>query len=291
VRAVAALTHADGVPAAARRVARTAPAQRLLRAGLASRALVFVLLGYLVARVASGALGPTGKDEPASLPGVAQALAAQPGGRAILAVLAVGLFCYAAFSLVDAVLHHNTERPAAKRWGDRLLSAWGVVMYAGLGTYSFVVALSSVGRSTPQHDAQQKAHWSATVLRWPGGQFWLAAAGGVLLAIAGFLVSRACRRSFRPRLNRDDMSERTWLVANALGVAGYVGRAMLFGVVGGCIMSAAIENDPAHGQGVDGSVRILAADGLGRGMLWVLATLLVLYGGYVFVEARYRQVA
>jgi hypothetical protein len=87
------------------------------------------------------------------------------------------------------------------------------------------------------------------------------------------------------------MSARAWLLANVLGVTGYLGRAVLFGVVGGCIMSASIEDDPSHGQGVDGSVRILAESSAGRVLLWLLAVLLVVYGLYVFVEARYRRVA
>jgi hypothetical protein len=261
-----------------------------LRAGLAARALVFVVLAYLVARVASGALGEPSTSAPVSLPGVPQALARGPGGRAVLILLAAGLCLYALFSAVDALLHHDAETPAAKRWGDRLLSLWGTVMYLALGAYCLLVAVTSSARTTSTQDRQQKSRWSATVLRWPGGQFWLAAAAAVLLGIAAFLVSRAWRRSFRPRLQRDEMSRRVWRIAVLLGTAGYFGRACLFGVVGGCIMSAAIENDPDRGQGVDGSVRELAASVPGAVFLWALAVLLVAYGGYVGFETRYRRV-
>jgi hypothetical protein len=61
-------------------------------------------------------------------------------------------------------------------------------------------------------------------------------------------------------------------------------------VVGGCIMSAAVEDDPNHGQGVDGSVRLLAGNAAGVVLLWALAAALVMYGAYLFVEARYRRV-
>ena len=104
-------------------------------------------------------------------------------------VARLGLASYAVFSLIDAILHHDDEKPRANRW-------------------------------------------------------------------RGFLVSRAVRRSFRPRLDRDEMEPRTWKVAVVLGTVGYLGRAGLFALVGGCVLAAA----------------------------------LVVYGLYMFVETRYRYV-
>jgi hypothetical protein len=262
---------------------------RSLRAGLAARGIVFLIFAELVARVALGGLGEPSTSKPAQLTGVPQALAAQPGGRPVLVVLAIGMVLYALFSLVDAIRHHNDEDPAAKRWGDRALSAWGFVMYTGLAIYAFSVALSGSNSSSSQ-DNRQKAVWSAKVLRWPAGWFWLGLLAAVLLIMAAFLISRAWRRSFRPRLERERMSARTWRLAMVLGIVGYLGRATLFGIVGGCIMSAAVENDPQHGQGVDGSLRILAGDPAGEGLLWALVVMLVVYGLYMFIETRYRKV-
>jgi hypothetical protein len=260
-----------------------------VRTGLAARGVVFLVLGYLVARVAMGALGAGSTSHPVSLPGVPDALAAQPGGHVALCLLAVGLLLYALFSLVDTLLHHNDESPAAKRWGDRALSAFGVLMYTALSLYCFVLVVSGQKKTSGQ-DARQKAQMSATVLRWPAGWFWLGLLGAVLIAMAVFLVSRAWRRSFRPRFDRAAMSRRAWRAAMVLGTVGYLGRAALFAIVGGCILSAAIENDPSHGQGVNGAVRILAKSSLGPALLWLLAASMVAYGLYMFIETRYRRV-
>lgn len=284
----------DGAPAERLRAlteqfARNRWGERAVRVGLAARGVVFLVLGYLVARVALGALGETSTSQPASVPGVPQALAAQPGGQVALAVLGVGLMLYALFSLLDTALHHNDESPAGKRWGDRALSAFGVVMYAGLSVYCFTVAFGGE-RKTSGQDAQQKTQLSATVLRWPAGWFWLGLFGVLLLVMAAFLVSRAYRRSFRSRFDRDRMSDRVWRAAVVLGTVGYLGRAALFAVVGCCILSAAVENDPKHGQGVNGSIRILAKSTPGPVLLWLLAASIVAYGLYMFVETRYRHV-
>lgn len=275
--------------AATAKVADSRWGDRALRAGLGARGVVFLIFGYLVARVALGALGPPSTGKPADLTGVPEALAAEPGGRPLLFVLAVGMVLYALFSLEDAIRHHDDESPASKRWGDRALSAWGFIMYAALSAYSFNIAFSG-SQTSSSKDTRQKTRWSAEVLRWPAGNVWLGALGAVLLGMAGFLISRAIRRSFRPRLLRDKMSRRAWRLALVLGTVGYLGRAALFAVVGGCILSAAIEDDPRNGQGVDGSVRIIAENTAGVVLLWALAAALVIYGLYVFVEMRYRRV-
>lgn len=275
--------------AVAGQVAGSRWGDRALRAGLAARGIVFLIFAELVARVALGALGQPSTSKPAQLTGVPQALAAEPGGRPLLVVLAAGMVLYALFSLVDAIRHHDDEEPAGKRWGDRALSAWGFVMYVALAVYSVHVALSGGGSSASQ-DNRQKTLWSAKVLRWPAGWLWLGLLATVLIGIAAFLVSRAVRRSFRPRLERERVSPATWRLAMVLGTVGYLGRATLFAVVGGCIMSAAVENDPDHGQGVDGSLRILAGSTAGEVLLWALVAALVIYGCYMFVETRYRKV-
>jgi hypothetical protein len=97
---------------------------------------------------------------------VADALDAQPGGTVVLYLLAVGLALYAMFSLIDTVLHHNDETPAAKRWGDRALSAWGVVLYAAFCAYCISVAASNnpSGQSSA-HDRSEKTQLSAAILR------------------------------------------------------------------------------------------------------------------------------
>lgn len=263
----------------------------VLRAGLVARAVVYLLVAYLVARIASGVLGGAGTSASASGPGVAQAIAQKSGGHVALFVLAVGLVLYAAFSALDALTHHDTETPAAKRWGDRLLSAWGVVVYGAFSVSCFVTVASAhpSGHSSARSQ-QQDVQWSARVLRWPAGQIWLALLGAVLLVIAAFLLSRAIRRSFRPRLERSRMSTWTWRLTVTLGTAGYGGRALLFGIVSWFVMSAAVENNPQHGQGVDGSVRLLAGSPAGPAVLGILTTGLVLYGLYLVLEARYRRV-
>lgn len=272
-----------------RRVASSTWGDRVARVGLAARGVVFLVLGYLVARVADGALGSPNAS-PASLPGIAQALHRGVAGSIALGILAVGLALYALFSALDTVLHHNDEQPGAKRWGDRLLSGWGFVMYTLFAIYCVKVAVSTSSPHTGQHEQSQKTQLSAKVLSWPGGVFWLGLLGSLVSIMGLFLVTRAARRSFRGRLERDRMSPRAWWWANVFGTVGYLGRACLFLIVGGCLLAAAVEDDPVFGQGVNGAVRIIGAASAGRVLLGFVAAMLVVYGLYMFFETRFRRV-
>ena len=283
---------ADPVTQTAEQVAGSRWGDRLARIGLGARGVVFLGLAYLIARIAAGALGTqSGTSKPASGPGVADALVAEPGGRVVVVILAAGLALYAMFSLLDTILHHDDEDNAAQRWGLRALSFWGVLLYAGFAVYCLHLAFSSnAGKQNSSKSTSQKRRWSAEVLNWPAGWLWLGLAAVVLFVIAGFLLRRALQRSFADRLRRQRMTRRSWRLAMTLGVIGLIGRTLLFGTVGGFLMTAAVENNPRDGQGVDGSVRQLAQSGPGVALLWLIAVGIAVFSAYLFVELRYRHV-
>jgi hypothetical protein len=267
----------------------TRAGDRGARVGLAARSLVYLVLGYLVARIAAGALGDPQNDQPASGPGVAQAVAQQAGGHVLVFVLGVGLILFGLFSLLDAALHHEHEDTALSRWTNRVVSVWTALLYGALGGYCLYVALVG-GTAKASQENRQQTQWSAHVLQWPAGRVWLFLAGVTPIVIAGFLVSRAWRRQFREQLAEDQMSPRARTVVLTLGAVGYLGRAGLFALVGGVIVAAALEDDPQHGKGVDGASRLLASNPIGSTGLWLLAVCLAAYGVYLGLEARYRHV-
>jgi hypothetical protein len=283
--------HGDGTAErTAKKAANSTVGDRLARVGVAARGVVFLILGYLVVRIAFGALGSSSTRHSASGPGVAQAIAAQPGGRFVLVLLGAGLLLYAAFSALDAILHHDDEDDPAKRWGNRFVSAAGVVVYGAFAVYCVYAGLAGADHQSAQQSDNQQAQWSAKVLSWPAGELWLGLLAVVLFVIAGFLAVEAVRRKFMERLERSRMSRRGQRFAVATGCAGLIGRAALFATVGWFVMSAAIEDDPKHGQGADGAARLLADNGAGGAFLVVIAAALAAYGLYLFAEARYRKV-
>jgi hypothetical protein len=264
--------------------------ERVARIGVVARGVVFLVLAILIARIASGALGGDSTGKAASGAGVARTIAAQTGGRVMLFALAIGALCYALFSLFDAVMRHDFESDA-KKWGKRALSIWAFVTYGAFSIYSFATALSGKNESgSSRKEGAEQSQWSARVLRWPAGQVLLFAVGVALAIAAVALAVRAIRRKFRDRLDEHRMSRPVLRTTLSLGTVGLLGRGALFAIVAWFVTDAAIDNDPSHSKGVDGSVRAFADNGGGAALLWVVALAVVAFGLYLLLEARYRRV-
>ena len=269
--------------------------QLLARSGLAARGVVYVVVAFIAAQIALSSAGDanSGSGHPASGPGAVHTLAGGLGGRVALIVLAVGLAGYTVFSVLDAVLHHDDpDKSKARRWGDRLLSLWGAALYAVFSVWTFQVALSSnPDKANSSQSRQEKAGITGRALSWPAGQFIVGLVGAIIAIAGAALFRRAFKRTFLERLDRDRMSDRSWRMAQVLGVCGIVARGLAYWVIAGMIMTAAIENDPGAGQGLDGSLRTVAGRPWGPYLLFPIALGLFSFGLYLFFETRYRRVS
>lgn len=293
--------HGDGPDAedaqdAVRDAADHPGGQAFTRAGLAARGVVYLVVSYLAFRIANGAAGGPkgGTDTSASGAGAVRTLAGGTGGTLVLIGLAVGLLGYAAFSGVDAVLHHDDEDNAVKRWGDRALSAWGALLYVGFAIYTVRVLLSPGGGSSSGQSGQSEQRTTALtaqVLRWPGGQFLVAVVAAILAVAALGLLRRAVIRGFADRFDRSEVPDAAWRVLVPLGVAGLLARAAAYTTISVLVFSAAIENQPDKAQGLNGSLRTLAGYSWGPWLLYPIAAGLGIFALYLGFEVRYRRVA
>jgi hypothetical protein len=117
----------------------------------------------------------------------------------------------------------------------------------------------------------------------------------VIVAGAGFIVAgivlavRGMLRKFESDLNTGQMSEVTEKTVAGLGIAGQTARGVIFVVVGGFLIDAAVTFDPKKARGLDGALRTLGSATAGRLLLVVVALGLACFGAYSLAEARYRQ--
>ncbi len=280
---------------AVERTARHWATQLIARSGLAARGVVFLLVGFVTAQIALTSAGNRGSGtrHSASGPGAVHTLAGGFGGRATLLALAAGLAGYAVFSIFDAALHHNdADKSRARRWAERLLSLWGAALYAAFCVWTVQVALSPrPGKTSSGKSSMHKASLTSHLLSWPAGQFIVALVAAVIGVAGGALLRRALKRTFLERFQRSDMSSRSWHILQALGVYGILARALAYWVITGMILTAAIENNPSEGQGLDGSLRTVAGEGWGPYLLFPIALGFFAFGLYLFLEARFRKVS
>jgi hypothetical protein len=261
--------------------ARSPWARGLARWGLISKGALYALVGAIAVDV-SVAGGKRVQDRGGAL----SALADTWLGRVLVGAVAVGLLGYAGWRFVEAVLGRPLEGGEKEGWWKRLGYAARGLWYLGL----FAVAASALAGADEASSGRKEDRFTAEVLEWPAGR-WLVAAVGLGIFGAGlFNLWRGLTRGFRKNLKLRKLSELEDRVFTAIGVVGHLARALVFALIGFFLFRAAYQYDAKEAIGLDGALAQVLRQDYGDTLLGFVASGLLAYGVYCFVEARYREV-
>jgi hypothetical protein len=253
--------------------------QLLGRVGLAAYGLVHFTIAYLAVRVALGASGAK-----ADKGGALATIAAQPGGRALLWAVTVGLAMLVVWRLGEATVGLRWVQPRHKRIRKRIESALTAVLF-GLLALSAGKLAAGAGADSGN---QQKA-FTARVLALPIGQFLVGAVGVALLALAAYEIYRGIRKKFVEDLDLSTASPTARTAAIRLGQAGYPALGVAYGIIGILVITMAVTYRPNKAVGLDAALTTLAAQPYGTALLLLVAAGLACFGLYCLFDARYRR--
>jgi len=242
---------------------------------------MYALVGLLALKVALLGRGQT-PDRASAL----KAVADEQFGRVLLSAIAVGLAGYALWQLARAFLGGNLEGGEDESIFKRIGYAARGVFYGAL----FVSTLMIVFGADEGGNKQKEDRATAFVLDLPAGPYIVGAVGLAFLAAAAFNLYRGLTRGFRKRLKLRKMSEAEDKAYSLIGVAGFVARGVVFGLIGVFLVRAAYQYDPKEAIGIDGALGEVARASYGPVLLGLTAAGLFAFGLYSFVEARYREV-
>jgi hypothetical protein len=250
----------------------------LARSGFLARGVIYVIVGILAIKLAFG-----DDTRPTNQQGAMEAIANQPLGKVLLALVAIGLAGYAVSRLVHAALGHGPEE------SDTTLERWtalgSAVIYAGLCAIAIEVLLGSGGNGSGQ--AQET---TGGVLGWPGGT-WLVGIAGVVVVGAGlFQGYRAVTKDFLEDAKVEQMGGKVRTSLAWIGAFGYAARMVVLVLVGVFLVKAAVEYDPNNAVGIDGALAKLAREPYGPYLLCAVAAGLIAFGVYALADARYRRI-
>ncbi|GAA3385741.1 DUF1206 domain-containing protein [Streptomyces racemochromogenes] len=251
------------------------------RVGLATRGVLYVLVGAIALRIAFGE--DTGRQ--ADRQGALAGLASAPLGQVMIWAVGIGLVGMTLWRLSEAVF--GGAGPDGKKAGKRLAGAFRAVFYAVAAVSVFAFAAGQGGGGSGD---EQSRDATASVLEWPGGR-WLVALAGLGVAVGGVVIAvSALRRKFR-----DDLALPSWPgwvrgVVDVLGIGGGLARGALFAAAGGCAFYAAVDYDPDKAKGVDDTLRAFAGTPAGPWLLVAVAAGLVLFGLFSWAAAAWQRV-
>lgn len=265
------------VARAARQASKSKSMAGVARFGLAARAFVYLVIGWLAVQIARGQRGPQANQR-----GAVADIAQHSYGLVLLWILGIGFFAYGIWRLSEAAFGTAAD---GRKAGPRAKSlVRGIVYIAfGVATFTFIAGASQQGQ------AQQQATLTARVMRHDFGR-WLVGLTGAIVVIVGLgMVIEGARRKFEKELRMQELTGPTRTIVVRLGVIGTIARGIAFAVVGALVVDAAVTGNAAKSTGLDGALRTLADRAYGPWILGVVAVGLIIFGLFGFAQARWAK--
>lgn len=260
-------------------IARSPQFRWISRAGFVARGVIYGVIGILAIKLALGD-GGRASDQRGALSTIAE----QPFGKVLLIVTAIGLFGYAVWRIMRAVIGHGPESGEDSGL-ERAAGFVSGLVYGGLCVTAIKIVAGSSGRGGSNEDQA-----TAGVLGWPAGP-WLVGIGGAILVGVGLYQAReGLTERFLEKSKTEQMSEAVRRGFTAVGVVGHLARAVVFGLIGYFLVKAAIDHDADKAVGLDGALAKLGQAAYGPVLLGIVAAGLIAFAVYSIADARYRKV-
>jgi hypothetical protein len=250
--------------------------ERLARVGYAAKGIVYILIGLLALRGATG-----GMD------GAFLTILRQPFGEVLLYAIALGLVGYALWRVLEGIMDpagRGTDVKGLTVRGFRisrgvfhLFLAWGV----------FQIARGSGGGAGSDDGAEA---WTARLLEQPFG-VWLVV--GIGLGIIGYGLGQLFR-AWKSKLDRKlriaslDPGKRKWLIR--VSRYGLAARGIVFGIIGAFLVQAGISRNAEEAGSTGAALGAIGSGPFGQWTLAIVAVGLASYGVYQLLKARYRRI-
>lgn len=264
---------------AARAALRSPWIEPLARAGYAARGAVYTLIGLLAIQTAMGS-----RAQATDTRGVLQTVAQQ--SVALLWLLALGLFGYAVWRVVQGLLDAENKGREPKGLAVRAGQVISGLIYGGLALAAVRIASGSGGGGA----GSGTQAWTAELMTKPFGR-WLVAIAGICVIVSGLAqLRRGWTEKFRRNLKEQEMNESERRLAINAGKAGLIARGVVFLISGWFLIQAARRFDPSEATGLGGALEALARQPYGSWLLGLVALGLVAFGAYSILLARYRRI-
>ncbi|MBV9427424.1 MAG: DUF1206 domain-containing protein [Bradyrhizobiaceae bacterium] len=251
----------------------------LAHVGYGARGVVYLIIGCFALAAAAGA-----RARPAGSGDIFLVLITRPIGAVLVAMLAAGLLCFAAWRGLQAIVdvdHHGRSTRGLLR---RAVHGANALFYFGFAAWAAAVA---IGLSRNAGGEREVHSWTAWVMAMPLGR-WLVGATGLVIVVVGFAIGA---HAFESRSDRHlDLPQRRRRLADALFRFGEAARGLVFLLIGIFVVTAAVDYRATAAKGLHGALQTLQQQPYGWLALGVTALGFIAFGGFQLVEAVFRRV-
>ena len=255
--------------------------ERLARLGYATKGVVYILIGALTVLAALG-----GSGQPTDTSGAFHEIYSQPFGQVLLGAVAFGLAAYAIWRVTEALVDAEGKGKDLKGILIRIGYAFSGLIHAGLAFSAARLVLGEEGQSSEQSNKSR----ATEIMQLPFGPLLVGLAGAGFVGFGLYQIYKGYKAKFRKKLKVGAMSEREDEWVTRFGRFGLAARGVVFCIIGGFLILAALQYDPGEVRGLGGALQTLAGLTFGKALLGIVAAGLAVYGFYMLAEAKYHRI-
>jgi hypothetical protein len=252
--------------------------ERLARLGYASIGIVYMIVGGFAVARGMGQRGSAGGQKDAFA-----FILHQPFGRVLLTVLAAGLVGYVLWRFVSAITDSEHRGSDMKGIGIRAGGFSRGIVYSVMAFE--VMRMIARNRSSGTDGEQQAQHWTARLMQQPFGRSLLALAGLGVVAYGAYQLYAAWDAKLSKRISLGELDARVRNKVISISRFGIGARGLVFLVIGGSLVLAALRHNAEAAHGTAGALQELPTP-----LLILTGIGLAAYGVYALVNAKYRRI-
>ncbi|GAA0871148.1 hypothetical protein GCM10009117_02930 [Gangjinia marincola] len=253
--------------------------KKTARVGYAAKGTVYAVTGVLALLTALD----MGGDKAGKLK-VIEFIEKQEFGSVLIAILGLGLICYAVWRFIQSISDPENIGSDGKAYAKRFGFFLSGVFYLGLGGLAVYKAFSSTsGGSGSGGSSFANSDWFEYVL--------IAAAIGLAIKSI-FQFKKAYTQDFLKKFDYESISEakRRKVVKNS-GIMGHIARGVVTGIIA-FFLYKAYSNSVNSTEKIGGTAEafsFIQEQSYGSILLGLTAAGLICYGIYMFTLTKYRQ--
>ena len=254
--------------------------ETLARLGYASKAVIYGIVGLLAILTIFNRGGLITDTS-----GALRVVLAQPFGRTLLIVLAVGLCGYGAWRWLDAIADPDHEGTGGRGLVTRIGNAVRGSVYGALGLEA-IRMLRGVNSSN-RDDAER---WTARILEVSFGSAVLAIVGATVVTYGILEMMQSIRGTHDAKLDWSPIPPRLRSAVQTISRFGVAIRGGLLATLGVFLVRAALSHNPNDAAGSRESMLRLGGLVEGRWFLALIAAGVIAYAVDQAVHARCRRI-
>ncbi|MEZ7226205.1 DUF1206 domain-containing protein [Alteromonas sp. DY56-G5] len=254
------------------------------RVGYSAKTVMYVMLGAFILTSVVNTLN----REKASQSHVFITLKQQPLGQVFLAILVVGLACYAFWRWLQIVItEKSNDDNIFVHFINKLFFFISGAFYL-VAAYAGGKTLLEVRSSESSQDNEKRI--SEFLMQYEWGLLLVAAIGLCIIIFAIVQFKHAFTSDFLDKFSMSSLSVFVKRCIKITGRLGYTARGLVYSLVGCFFVIAALLSNPSEAGGLQKALEILMEQPFGPYLIAGVGVGFIMFGLYCALEARYRKV-